>query len=172
MTSKLPPLQSSFLKRQDIGQGDLCIAQGKNVLRKKFDFDVWLPSRDMYLQRPFVWTLEQQRALIESVIVRRAIPPISVVQLLEDTYQVIDGKQRLLSFIEYVRGGFDFCGYYCDDLPKEYFGQIERHFITAYCLYESDTPISDEDKIAWFKWINFAGTPQDLQHMEQLQLDA
>lgn len=171
MTNKLPPLpplRSSFLERQDIGQGNLCIAQGKDVLKKKFDFDVWLPSRQMNLQRPLVWTLEQKRALIESVIVRRTIPPISVIQLIDDTYQVIDGKQRLCSFIKYVQGGFDFCGYYYDDLPKEYHDQIRGHFITAYRLCEYEVPISDEDKIEWFKWINFAGTPQDIQHMERL----
>lgn len=170
MTRQLPPLRSSFLKRHDLGEGNLCIAQGKNVLSKKFDFDVWLPSRQMNLQRPLVWTLEQQRSLIESVIVRRAIPPISVIQLMDDTYQVIDGKQRLSTFIEYVQGSFDFCGYYCDDLPKDYLGQIHRHFITAYRLCEYEVPISDEDKIEWFKWINFVGTPQDIQHMERLNI--
>jgi hypothetical protein len=165
---RLPPLRSSFLERNDIGSGDLCIAQGQSVLRKKWDFDVYLPSKKMNLQRPLVWTLAQKRSLIESVLIRRSIPPISVVQTLDDTYQVIDGKQRLSAFIEYVQGGFDFCGYYCDDLPKDYFGQIKRHFVCAYRLCEYDTPITDDEKIEWFRWINFAGTPQDVEHMERL----
>jgi len=167
--SKLPPLRSSFLERQDIGSGDLCIAHGKYVLDKKWDFDVYLPSRKMNLQRPLVWTLDQKRSLIESVLIRRSIPSICVVQTLDDTYQVIDGKQRLNAFIEYVQGGFDFCGYYCDDLPKDYAGQINRHWITAYRLCEYDTPITDDEKIEWFNWINFAGTPQDIAHMEALK---
>ncbi len=167
--SKLPPLRSSFLERQDIGSGDLCIAHGKYVLDKKWDFDVYLPSRKMNLQRPLVWTLDQKRSLIESVLIRRSIPSICVVQTLDDTYQVIDGKQRLNAFIEYVQGDFDFCGYYCDDLPKDYAGQIKRHWITAYRLCEYDTPITDDEKIEWFNWINFAGTPQDIAHMEALK---
>jgi len=168
---QLPPLQrSSFLDRNAIGSGQMYVAQGKEVLNKRFDFDVYLPSKKMNLQRPLVWTLEQKRSLIESVIIRRAIPPISVVQLVDNTYQVIDGKQRLSAFIEYVRGDFDFCGYYCDELPKEYFGQIQRHVIFAYRLCEyPDEPISDDDKIEWFRWINFAGTPQDVEHMEKLK---
>ena len=165
----LPLLRSSFLERQDIGSGDLCIAQGKDVLRKKFDFDVYLPSKGINLQRPLVWTLEQKRSLIESVIIRRSIPPISVVQTLDDTYQVIDGKQRLSAFIEYVQGGFDFCGHYCDELPKDYLGQIDRHYICCYRLYEYDTPVTDDKKIEWFQWINFAGTPQDIQHLKNLK---
>jgi hypothetical protein len=166
--NKLPSIRSSFLERQDIGSGDLCLAQGKNVLRKKFDFDVYLPSRKMNLQRPLVWTIDQKQSLIESVLIRRSIPPISVIQTIDDTYQVIDGKQRLSAFIEYVQGGFDFCGYYCDDLPEEYLGQIKRHFVCAYRLCEYETPISDDDKIEWFKWINFAGTPQDVTHINKL----
>jgi hypothetical protein len=167
--NKLPPLYSSFLQRNDIGSGQLCIAQGKGVLDKKWDFDVYLPSRKMNLQRPLVWTLDQKRSLIESVLIRRSIPSICVVQTFDDTYQVIDGKQRLNAFIEYVQGGFDFCGYYCDDLPKDYAGQINRHWVTAYRLCEYDTPVSDDEKVEWFNWINFAGTPQDIAHMEALK---
>jgi hypothetical protein len=165
---KLPPIHSSFLERQDIGSGDLCLAQGKGVLSKKFDFDVYLPSRKMNLQRPLVWSIEQKRALIESVLVRRSIPPISVIQTIDDTYQVIDGKQRLSAFIEYIQGGFDFCGYFCDDLPVDYLGQIKRHFICAYRLCEYEEPISDDHKVEWFKWINFAGTAQDSEHLKRL----
>jgi hypothetical protein len=165
---KLPNIQNSFLQRNQIGGGDLCISQGKGVLSKVFDFDVYLPSKGMNLQRPLVWTIEQKRALIESIIVRRYIPPISVIQTVDDVYQVIDGKQRLTSFIEYIQGGFDFCGYHYSDLPKEYIGQIDRHYICAYRLCEYDEPISDGDKIEWFRWINFAGTPQEYEHMNAL----
>jgi hypothetical protein len=168
MKTKLPEIRSSFLQRHDIGSGDLCIAQGFGVLRYSFDFDVFLPTKRMNLQRSLVWTPNQQQALIESIIVRRSIPPISVIQLTNDVYQVIDGKQRLSTFIEYLKDKFTFCGYYCSELPKEYLGQIKRHYITAYRLCEYDTPISDNDKIEWFKWINFAGTQQDISHMEEL----
>ena len=138
------------------------------MLTKVFDFDVYLPSKGLNLQRPLVWTIEQKRSLIESVIIRRSIPPISVVLTIDDVYQVIDGKQRLSAFIEYINGGFDFCGYYCDELPKDYLGQIKRHHICAYRLCEYDEPVSDADKIDWFRWINFAGTPQDAGHIERL----
>ena len=167
--NQLPPLHSPFLSRQDIGSGQILVAQGKEVLDKDFDVDVYLPSRGMNLQRPLVWTVDQKRSLIESVVIRRYIPPICVIQLMNDTYQVIDGKQRLSAFIEYVQGGFDFCGYKCDDLPKEYLTQIKRHSVCAYRLVEyDDALISDDDKIEWFQWINFAGTPQDSQHMKNL----
>jgi hypothetical protein len=157
------------LERAELGNGDIAISQGKDVLRKKFDFDVYLPSKKINLQRDLVWTLDQKRSLIESILIRRSIPPISVILTLDDVYQVIDGKQRLSAFIEYLQGGFSLCGYYCDDLPKDYLGQIKRHWICAYRLCEYDTPVTDDEKIEWFQWINFAGTPQDILHMERLK---
>ena len=166
--SKLPEMYDSFLDRKGIGCGNLCIAQGKNVLSRNWDFDVWLPTKNMNLQRSLVWSLDQKRSLIESVIIRRSIPPISVIQLMNDTYQVIDGKQRLSTIIQYIAGEFDFCGYLFDDLPREYLLQIKRHFITAYRLCERETPVTDDEKIEWFKWINFAGTLQDMDHMNKL----
>lgn len=164
----LPDLTSSFLRRHNIGEGNLCIAQGLSVARDKFDFDVYLPTKKLNLQRPLVWTLDQKQALIESVIIKRAIPPICVIQTCEDVYQVIDGKQRLSAFIDYIEGGFDFCGYYCNELPEVYLDQIKRHSILAYRLCEYDEQITDADKIEWFKWINFSGTPQDASHISKL----
>ena len=166
----LPAFNSSFLLKHDLGNGDLCIAHGFGALDLKFDFDVWLPSRNMNLQRPLVWTVEQKRNLIESVLVRRAIPPISVIFTTEDVYQVIDGKQRTSAFISYLRNEFDFCGYFCDELPKDYLGQIKRHWIATYRLCEySDRLVTDDEKIEWFRWINFSGTPQDSLHLQELE---
>jgi hypothetical protein len=166
---KLPPLNNSFLSRRDIGSGNLCIAEGRSVLSKTWDFDVYLPSKGMNLQRPLVWTIDQKRSLIESVLVHRSIPPISVIHADDDVYQVIDGKQRLNAFIEYMQGKFNFCGYYYEDLPKDYYMRIKTHCICAYRLIEySDAIVTDDEKIEWFRLINFAGTPQDLEHMERL----
>jgi hypothetical protein len=166
-TQELPDLYDSFLKRHDIGTGDIVIARGKEILKTKLDFDVYLPSKKMNLQRDFVWTLEQKHSLIDSIIVRRHIPPISVLLTYDDIYQVIDGKQRLGTFIDYLSGKFKYCGYYYQNLPKRYCLQIDRYNVFAYRLCEDD--ITDEQKIEWFKWINFAGTPQDLEHLNKLK---
>ena len=45
------------------------------------DWDVYLPSYGFNLQRPFVWTVEQNRELIMSILRENFIPKISVVQL-------------------------------------------------------------------------------------------
>lgn len=167
----LPDLTlSNFLNRHNI-QERLHIAIGaRMILQIQFDFDVYLPSRDMNLQRPLVWTQEQKKALIESVIVRRYIPPISVLYTVDDVYQVIDGKQRLSTIISYLNNEFEFCGYLYKDLPKEYQGQVNRFDLVANRLLEDyGQEITDDEKVEWFAWINFAGTKQDVEHLNRLK---
>jgi len=51
-----------------------------------FDFDVYLPTKEINLQRPMVWTLKQKQKFIELIIKNRVntfsppIPPIFIIQ--------------------------------------------------------------------------------------------
>ena len=104
--NKLPSLTAkNFLTSYHIDQS-VSIAQGASIARLTFDFDVYLPSKTMNLQRPLVWTQAQKEALIESIIVKRFIPPISAIYTDESVYQVIDGKQRLTTLIAYLNNEF------------------------------------------------------------------
>ena len=139
-----------------------------------FDFDVYLPSFGIYLQRPFIWTLEQQQSLIESVIFRdtRAIPPVAVVSrddISYGKYEVIDGKQRLMTLLNFSCDGFPIHlfgkDYLLSELPEDYRNWILGYPIIAWLAYD----LTDRQKVDWFTRINFAGTPQDRHHMEHLQ---
>ena len=50
------------------GMADICI---KHILDPNWnitmDWDVYLPTKNLNLQRPFVWTLNQKRELIYSL---------------------------------------------------------------------------------------------------------
>jgi hypothetical protein len=167
---QLPSLSSiNFLSKFNVQKG-ICIAQGiKSILSQKFDFDVYLPTRGMNLQRGFVWSLQQKQALIESIMVGRPIPTISAIYTNDDIYQVIDGKQRLSTIISYLKDEFEYCGYYYKDLPREYILQIGRYWICCDRLLEYDIKITDDEKIEWFTWINFSGTIQDVEHFNKLK---
>ena len=170
--NKLPVLGKGFLHRYNVDC--LCIAQGiKGILRlkPKLDFDVFLPSKGMNLQRDLVWSQEQKEAFIESIIVRRNIPPISVILDNNEIYQVIDGKQRLTTLLAYLEGKFSLCGYTINTLPKKYYDQIDRFFLEANRIcepWDGKTTISDDEKIEWFCYINFAGVPQEIEHKNKL----
>lgn len=137
------------------------------------DFNVYLESRNKNLQRDFVWTIEQKRELIWSVLMNRLIPRMAMVCTSKDIYQIIDGKQRLSSMIDFYNGKFDLIiddkSYFIHDLPEDYQRVISGYMFPYYVVYEDfGNIISDDDKINWFRFINFAGTPQDAEHMDDL----
>jgi len=144
----------------------------------KLDFDVYLPSKKMNLQRPLVWTLQQKQELIYSILKEIYIPPITAVQHTEDDnkkiriLKIIDGKQRLTTVIAFYRGEFsiehDGKQYHFDDLANQAKRLVENcfRFDVGYSYY--DNPVTDEQLVSWFQMINFAGTPQDKEHMDKL----
>lgn len=141
------------------------------------DYDVFLPSKGMNLQRPFVWTLHQNQELIVSILKGNAIPKISVIQhrntdiVTERTNQIIDGKQRINAYKQFIDGNFALTsGHSFDDLDNDAQQCLLRFWFSADTAYSyNDAPISDDDKIAWFEQINFTGTPQDEQHLLNLK---
>jgi hypothetical protein len=60
-------------------------------------------------QRDSVWSEEKQSFLIDSILKNIPIPPIFLHQIIDDntgktSYAVIDGKQRLTSIINFIKG--------------------------------------------------------------------
>lgn len=161
------------------GMADLSI---KHILDPNWnitiDWDVYLPTKQMNLQRPLVWTLEQKQELIYSIFKGIQLPPISLIQYRDNdrniTYKIIDGKQRLSTIIAFVKNEFPIIWnnqeYLFDELDHSIKGEFLYHgTIRSNIGYEyPDQPISDDDKIKWFQMINFAGTPQDKEHMNKL----
>lgn len=145
------------------------------------DYDVFLPTKNKNLQRPFCWTLLQKQELILSRLKGIELPVIVIIQSRDDysqtmtrTYKIIDGKQRLSTLISYVKGEFPIIWnnekYFYNDLSQDAKFEIQHYWIKADVGYEyPDALISDDDKIAWFEMINFAGTPQDIEHLNNLK---
>jgi len=142
-----------------------------------FDWDVYLPTKGINLQRPFVWSQFQKQQFIISLMKGAPIPKVAVIRH-EDknkniTWQVIDGKQRLSTYLQFIGGEFPIIHndveYYFNDLDDMFQYRINTYNFygdVAFSYY--DKSISDEDKIIWFNQINFAGTPQDDEHMKKL----
>jgi len=146
------------------------------------DFDVYLPSIGKNLQRDFVWTKEQKSELIISVL--KGITLNSLAIILDKgprmdsptVMRIIDGKQRLSTMLDFYKGLFSISvkgnEYFYEDLEEDAQRLIKYYSFRARTAYEytqENEPIADEEKIAWFEMINFAGTPQDAQHLENLK---
>ena len=60
-------------------------------------------------QRNFVWKLAQKRLFIDSIWQRFEIPKVFLKKQTDDgnnTYDVLDGQQRIRTLLEYMNDGF------------------------------------------------------------------
>lgn len=148
--------------------------------KTNIDFDVYLPTIGKNLQRDYVWSIDQKRELIWSILINRPIPRMAMVNVIrgekdeDGTYQIIDGKQRLSTMIDFYNNKFDLIvgreNYYFKDLPDDYQKVIGGFMFPYYIVNEyKEGQITDQDKIDWFMYINFAGTPQDAEHLKSFQ---
>ena len=157
---------------------ELVFSRIRNLNNRILDFDVYLESKGVNLQRGNVWNLSQKQELILSILLERYIPYICIVSAInengkEDILKIIDGKQRLTAMIEFYNNIFPIIlegnSMFFDDLPVDYQKAIAFYDIRAKMAYDQyDKKITDDEIINWFLLINFAGTPQDKAHFEKL----
>lgn len=139
-----------------------------------WDFDVWLPSRQMNLQRDLCWTPLQKEQLIWSLVRGRKIPPVAICQMQKKDneqhriLQVIDGKQRINTIYEFLTDQFPIFwkgnAFYRSELPEEYRGIFGYRPLLGHIGYD----LTEDQKVQWFLQINFLGTPQDEFHCQKL----
>lgn len=148
----------------------------------KYDFNVFLPTYGINLQRPYVWEHYQQNEFILSILLEKPIESFVIIQYNEErdrgnvTNYVIDGKQRLMTIQKFGKNEFpiivDGKEYYFKDFSDELKMFFERRCstLTAVVYYTyPDIPASDELKIKLFNFYNFSGTPQTDEHKKKLQ---
>lgn len=177
---KLSDFQKKFKHRINPAMSYDCI--GKIRQWVDFDFDVYLPTKGVNLQRELCWTLEQKQALIISMLRGMHFVPFPIVQLKEREgkldqkyqWQVIDGKQRLTTCFAFLDNEFpinvDGIDYYFNDLPEDIRKYIFRFdFRWDIHYHYPDDPITDQTKIDLFESINFFGTPVELSHIQKLK---
>lgn len=112
------------------------------------DWNVYLPSIDKDLQRPFVWSTGQKRELINSIIIGRHIPHCAVVSIIDpnnsssEIFQIIDGKQRLSTMIGFYKNEFTIViedkEYYFNELPEDYQSVIKSYNFRYYIVNDSE----------------------------------
>lgn len=132
--SPLGKLKKRLSFENQIKPTNLFVVNGllKHYQKGLLDFDVFLPTYQKNLQRPFVWTLIQKQALIETILKGVKLPSISVVCFENSEnrriFEIIDGKQRLSTILSFVNDefpiiadGFEFYFKDFDEITKEEF---------------------------------------------------
>ncbi len=141
-----------------------------------YDFDVYLPSMKMNLQRPLVWSDEQKQAFVIAVLQGKNFSPVSINFRRDiDVCEVIDGKQRLSTLHSYFKNEFPIVindeEYYFRNLDDNLSYKFRTTSVTAFVHYDrpGKTHLSDEQKIAWFLYVNATGTPQQDEYLASLK---
>jgi len=146
------------------------------------DFDVYLPTYGVNLQRGLVWTQIQKEQFILSLL--RGVSPSKFVAIQHDDrtgnerikhLKIIDGKQRITTIFSYLKGEFgvkvDDLEIFYDDLHSYLQSDIKDPRDCRWDIHYSygDQPISDDTMIQLFEQVNFLGTPQDVDHLTKIK---
>lgn len=107
-------------------------------------------------QREFVYDQSQAEAVIHTVLNGFPLNVMYWVKVGEDKYEVLDGQQRTLSIMQYLKHQFpitmDGNKYYWDALPDDKFESIMEYDFMVY-VCEGET----SEKLEWFRVVNIAG---------------
>jgi len=131
-----------------------------------------------YYQRGFVWSLEENQLLIESIYQRIECGRIlarkrswdEVDKMQEDAafHDIVDGKQRLNAIRGFINGEFpDLQGNYYGDLSYSAQHQFTNHQLFTYAEMQENT--EDLKVLQQFLKLNFAGMPQSKEHIEHVK---
>ena len=131
-----------------------------------------------YYQRDFVWTVEDNQLLIQSIyegidcgkiLVRaRSWAELGKIQAKGETelafHDLVDGKQRLNAVRGFIMGEYaDLQGNYYADLSFKSQHLFTNHQLFSYAEMPEET--KDEEVIQQFLKLNFAGVPQSKEHI-------
>lgn len=162
-----------------------------NYLKKqRFDFDVVVTDDNgvtQPLQRGLVWSDAQKDGFIKHLCFGGEFPPICYYLYIDgetfsDIVKVIDGKQRLTTYIAYMENQFPIniegIDVFYKDLPKNIQNTLDKVSIVGTCLTDEFAKngndiirVPDSVLIDWFKKVNLLGTPQDIEHINKFKIN-
>lgn len=132
-------------------------------------------TKELQLAPPFqrrrVWKIEQQRELIESVLMGIPIPVVYLFENENGLKQMVDGRQRVTALIDFMNDRFtlnklkmlpDFNGKTFTQLPPIYRSKLERYQVLVYVI---EPPTPERVKYDIFDRVNRGGTQLNNQEM-------
>ena len=129
-------------------------------------------------QRDLVWSLEQKQSFIKSLFNKRTkVTPTFLInpnKIKNGYYEILDGKQRISTILEFVKGGFAVEGFYFNDLSlKDIIRFKSVPFVYKTIKYydkkigETEMPL--KSKIELFLQVNEYGEHVSQEHLERIK---
>ncbi len=113
-------------------------------------------------QREFVYKEKQRNAVVETIQKNFPLNVMYWVKNNDNSFEVMDGQQRTISFCQYIQGDFSLNEMYFNNLTNDKKEQIFNYKLMIYICEGTDS-----EKLDWFKIINIAGeklTDQELRN--------
>ena len=120
-------------------------------------------------QRGYVWNETKKSKLIESLIINIPIPPIFLYEVEYNKYEILDGKQRVYSIVEFYENKYkleglevwnDLNGRYYRDLPDKVRSGLDRRYLSSIVMLNEsskDVGRANELKRMIFERLNTGG---------------
>lgn len=114
--------------------------------------DSYMDLRPFYQRRPR-WSVDKQSLLIESFIMNIPVPPVFLYEKEYNSYEVMDGQQRITALREFYAGKFELSGLTqwpeingrsYQTLPEKIQAGLDRRSITSIVLLKESTTDEDE----------------------------
>lgn len=109
-------------------------------------------------QREYVYDEKRRNKVMDTIRKGMPINTIWFAKVGEDTYEVMDGQQRIISILNYLNGSYSKYDnlldmiYFFQNLPKE-----EQEKVLDYEIEVKIFEGSSNEKLEWFKTINIGG---------------
>ena len=131
-------------------------------------------------QRDLVWSTEQKQAFIKALMIGDVdLCPTLIAEPYSKShrkreYEVLDGKQRMMAVIEYIRGKFSIDDFYYNDLTL---GDVSRlmhapfkyRLVKYYDKKKGFSKMTIEQKVELFLQINEYGQRVSEEHLDKIK---
>lgn len=129
-------------------------------------------------QRDLVWTTEQKQAFIKALMIGDVdLCPTLIAEPYSKgkrEYEVLDGKQRMMAVIEYIRGKFSVDGLYYKDLSlgdvsRLMYAPFKYRLVKYYDKKKGFSKMTIEQKVELFLQINEYGQRVSEEHLDKIK---
>lgn len=141
----------------------------ESLIRKHYFFGV---NFEPDYQRGYVWTQEDKELLLDSIFNNIDIGKFVFIKLSDSlyekgncTYEILDGKQRLSTLIEFYENKLTYKGKYFNDLSGKDKGVFRSHDISFAEVAESDR----KTVLKYFLMLNRTGKVMDKEHLKAVE---
>ena len=119
-------------------------------------------------QRGYVWTDKDKEYLLDSVFANIDIGKfvfVALDQVDDYAYEILDGKQRLSTLIDFYQNRIPYKGIYFNDLSFK----DRRTFLEHSVMYCDIANVDENTKLRHFVMLNRAGKVMDEEHLREVE---